>query len=457
MTRRNAPTEHRYEPRGVCRRVFSERVDELVISGPAGTGKSRACLEKVHAMCLKNPGMRALVVRKTHSSLVSTGLVTWEEKVVPEGLKHRVLKFYGGSGSRPAAYEYSNGSTVVVGGMDKASKVMSSEYDIVYVQEATELTESDWEALTTRLRNGRVSFQQLLADCNPDKPTHWLKIRADAGQALMLHSRHEDNPTYYNAEGELTTYGRSYLKKLESLTGVRKERLWHGRWSAADGLVYDEYDPAVHLVDRFPVPPSWPRWWVVDFGFTNPFVCQWWAEDPDGRLFLYRELYMTQKTVDQHAEVIAKQVMKRPVKQPGSDRWHGEWKEPKPRAIICDHDAEGQVVLQRELGLPTRNANKKVSEGIQVVQKRLRPAADGRPRLFFMRDSLVERDTLLVESKLPCQTVDEITGYVWEQGGQDRLKEAPKKQDDHGMDCVRYVTTELEAGPKPQLRFFSTR
>ena len=31
--------------------------------------------------------------------------------------------------------------------------------------------------------------------------------------------------------------------------------------------------------------------WSVDFGFTNPIVIQWWAEDPDGRLYLYRELY----------------------------------------------------------------------------------------------------------------------------------------------------------------------
>jgi len=28
--------------------------DEVLLSGPAGTGKSRACLEKVHLMALMN-------------------------------------------------------------------------------------------------------------------------------------------------------------------------------------------------------------------------------------------------------------------------------------------------------------------------------------------------------------------------------------------------------------------
>ena len=41
------------------------------------------------------------------------------------------------------AYHYPNGSEVVVGGLDKPSKVMSTEYDLVYVQEAIELFEND--------------------------------------------------------------------------------------------------------------------------------------------------------------------------------------------------------------------------------------------------------------------------------------------------------------------------
>ena len=47
---------------------------------------------------------------------------------------------------------YGTGSTITVGGMDKATRIMSSEYDACYVQGAIELIEDDWEAITTRLR-----------------------------------------------------------------------------------------------------------------------------------------------------------------------------------------------------------------------------------------------------------------------------------------------------------------
>lgn len=443
--------DHQYGPRGASQQIFSCRDAEVVISGPAGTGKSRACLEKVNLVCLLTPGVRALIVRKTLASLASSGLVTWREKVVPEGLKGGVLKFYGGSAQESAQYRYSNGSVVVIGGMDKSTKIMSTEYDIIYVQEATELTENDWEALTTRLRNGRISFQQIIADCNPDKPTHWLKLRSEQNKCRMIFSRHQDNPVLFDEDGSRTEAGKSYLEKLERLTGVRKLRLCEGKWAAAEGLVYDEFDPAKHLLDRFEIPHEWRRWWAVDFGMVNPFVCQFWAEDPDGRLYLYRELYQTNKTVDQHAEVIAKTVIDNPRKLSRESSWQGSWREPKPQGIICDHDIGDQKIFSREIGLPTKNANKKVLEGVQAVQRRLRDEKDGKPRIFFLRDTLISRDQDLEESKRPCCTVDEIMGYIWEQG-RDQLKENPRKQDDHGMDAMRYLIADRDLSGGYRLR-----
>src|SRR5690606_16116885 len=203
---------------------------------------------------------------------------------------------------------YDNGSVIVVGGMDKATKIMSSEYDLVFADEATELTVDDWEAITSRLRHGRLSFQQLLAACNPDAPTHWLKQRCDKGLTRLINTRHEDNPVYYNPDGTLTERGRDYIGKLDRLTGVRHARLRRGVWAAAEGMVYSDYQDAVHVVDPFPIPDHWTRYLAVDFGYTNPFVAQWWAEDPDGRLYLYREIYHTRRTVDQHARDILDQV-----------------------------------------------------------------------------------------------------------------------------------------------------
>lgn len=118
-------------------------------------------------MCRKYPGARALVVRKTRESLTETVLVTWERDVL--GPDHPILT------SRPSlrrvrqSYQFPNASVVVLGGMDKPDKVLSSEWDLVYVPEATELDLVDWETLGGRLRAGAVPYQQIIADCKRDR------------------------------------------------------------------------------------------------------------------------------------------------------------------------------------------------------------------------------------------------------------------------------------------------
>jgi phage terminase large subunit len=407
-----------YCPSGSAFELFTSRNKEFVLSGPAGTGKSRACLEYLHACAVKYPGMRGLILRKTRTSLTETGLVTFEEKVVPAGSP--VV-----SGPQRAfrkVYRYPNGSELIVGGLDNATKVMSSEYDIAYVQEAIELVEDDWEKVTTRLRNGVMPYQRLIGDTNPDAPTHWLRQRSNAGRLRMLDSKHEENPVYWDARaGQWTALGASYIATLDALTGVRKERLRFGRWVAAEGTVY-EFDRAVHVIDRFEIPREWPRIWCCDFGFTNPLVLAAFAVDPDGRLYRYRELYQTQTLVEDAARL-----------------WLAATKdEPRPKVIVCDHDAEDRATLERHLGLRTLPAYKGVSPGIQAVATRLRVAADGRARLFFLRDSLIRRDPALDEKKKPACTEEEFDSYVWDLSNNRKKGEEPLKENDHGCDMLRY-------------------
>lgn len=453
--------EHAYEPWGSALELMHCRDTEVVLSGPAGTGKSRACLEKLHLMALKNPGMRGLILRKTLVSLTSTGLVTFQEHVAQEAIATGIVKFFGGSAKEAAAWKYRNGSQLVVGGMDNPTKIMSSEYDVIYVQEAIEIDEDDWEKLLTRLRNGRLSFHQLMADTNPDAETHWLNIRCQNGQTTMLNCRHEDNPRLFNRDGTKTVEGEAYIRILDGLTGVRFFRLRKGLWVAAEGVIYEDFSPKVHVVDPFPIPESWTRWWAVDFGYTNPFVLQCWAEDPDGRLYLYREIYHTKRLVEDHARDILLQVTRVTGRVPTrtvltaedivQDVRNGvrEWTEPMPSGIICDHDAEDRATLKRKLGISTIAADKRVKSGIQAVQSRLRDAGDGRPRLFFVRDAVVERDEDLVQRKLPASTVEEVGGYVWEDK---KTKEAPLKENDHGMDTTRYVVAKRDLGARPGIR-----
>jgi phage terminase large subunit len=411
-----------YTHYGAASDLFWHREREILLGGPAGTGKSRACLEKINGAAHKYPMMRGLMLRKTLVSFTSSGLVTFRQKVLQPG---DGVEFFGGNKQEPAHYRYPNGSQIVVGGLDDAGKVMSTEYDMIYVQEATDLVEDDWERLTTRLRNHVMPYQQLVADCNPNAPTHWLKQRCDRGACLMLYSVHADNPT-------MTP---DYLATLDALTGVRRLRLRDGIWAAAEGMVWEEWNPAIHLIDRVPtlmdaehcdprgVPTDWPRYWVVDFGYTNPFVWQEWAQDDDGRLYRVQEIYRTQGLVEDHAkDIIAATVAT-----------------PAPRAVICDHDAEGRATLERHLGYATMAAHKAVTAGIQAVAGRLRVAPDGLPRLFLLRDALVMRDAALAEKRKPCSTEEEIDGYVWDVANNRKRGEEPLKENDHGCDALRYM------------------
>lgn len=458
-----APIVSRYVPRGAARELFARRDPEVLMAGPAGTGKSLACLWKLHTMCLKNDGMRGLIARKVQRSIANTALDTYRKFVATEALNSGIVRYYGGSDVMPPQYQYiRNGkvaATIMIGGMDNPTKIMSSEYDMIYVQEATELTVTDWEMLATRKRNWRVSFQQLMADCNPVQESHWLKQRCNRGQTTMLLSRHVDNPALYNDDGTETERGAAYMANLRSLTGVRRARLLDGKWASSDGQIYQRWDDAVHLIDRFEVPDDWPCVWTVDFGFTHPFVLQCWRTDPDGRLILEWEIYRTERLVEDHAETVARYCMVDPVREVESDGklgpWRGTWRRPRPSAIVCDHDAGGRATLSAHLGIPTRKADKAVDTGIQATDSRMKVAGDGRPRLMIMRDACIEPDPARIAAARPASTAEEVAGYVWavKPGGNSDLREEPNKVDDDGMDAMRYRVMAEDGGFRPRVRW----
>jgi hypothetical protein len=436
-----------YEPRGAIKDAFKCKALELILAGPAGTGKSRGALEKCNWLCDKYKEVRGIMIRKTRRSLTQSVMVTFEKKVIVPGS----CPFHGGD----QEYRYSNGSIFAVAGIDDPKKIYSSEWDFAYVNQAEELDEDDWESILSRLRNWKMPYQQLLGDVNPAEPGHWLRQRALTQKAIMLESRHEDNPELFNGyciehgviEPDWTCRGKQYLGQLDCLTGVRYKRLRKGIWAAAEGTVYEEsWDRAVHIIDRFvtsplnedQVPASWPRYWVVDFGYTNPFVWQAWAEDPDGRLYRYKEIYKTKGLVEDHARTI-RDVTKN---------------DPRPSHIICDHDAEDRATLERHLGMRTEGAWKAVSAGIQAVEGRLRKAGDGKPRIFYLRDSVIDLDQELLRAHLPACTEDEYDVYVWDTSNNRKRGEEPVKKYDHGQDATRYMVTKIDKTSKKYLAAF---
>lgn len=424
--------EHRFIARGANLEVHKCKKAEVVLAGPAGTGKSRSVLEKLHQLMLRNPTAQGLMMRKTGVSLTTSAIKTWERDVINLALLDGSVKFHGGSAREPAAYKYSNGSAVVIGGMDNPLKIMSTEYDVIYVQEGTELSLAEYEMANSRLRNGVISFQQMLIDCNPDAPTHWLRERCLQGKALMLNSAHEDNPRYFNSDGTMTPEGAAYMEKLDALTGVRYLRLRKGLWASAEGVIFEGFDPSLHLLDRFDVPKHWRRFWSIDFGYTNPFVWQEWAEDNDGRLYLVQEIYRTKRLVEDHCKEIQLRTLN----------------SPRPQVVICDHDAEDRATFEKHMGIGTKAADKRVSVGLQATQSRYKLAGDGKPRIYILKGAVAERDQALIQAGKPTSTETEVPGYIWNE-----KKDAPVKENDHGCDAKRYIVAERDLRGKTRVRW----
>ncbi len=390
----------------------------LLLTGSAGGGKSNVAAEKLHGFMLAYPGACGIAARKAREWCAGSVRMMLESAI--------------GSDPRVHIYDdridYDNESRIYFAGMldTKQREAMRSKRgkkgdpDIIWMEEANAFSRSDFDEFGGRLRGTAADWTQLILSTNPDAPSHWIyKDLILGGGASVYYSGAKDNPR--------TT--RLYFDRLDSMVGVVRDRLRDGKWVQAEGAIYDEYDPAIHMIDMDRCPEFVRRFRVVDFGFSNPFVCQWWGEDSDGRLYRYRELYVTKKLVEDLTPRIV---------DLSKDEVISE--------TIADHDAEDRATMERH-GIVTIPAKKNVSPGIQAVKARLKVQADGRPRLYFVRGALVEVDPLLEAEKKPTCTEEEITGYSWTKYADGKPnKEEPVKVNDHGCDDTRYLVMHVDNG-----------
>jgi phage terminase large subunit len=414
-----------YQPYGNAVKVWRCKDREFIFIGPAETGKTRVTLEKLNALAWKYPNLQAAMIRKVYGDAVGSCLQTFERKVLGDSLGDDgpVIKY---GGEKPQFYQYPNGSRIWVGGLDKPGKTLSSERDFIYVNQVEELTSEDWEILTTRAtgRAGNSPYTQVFGDANPTVCSHWMYERERTGGLNLIQSRHEDNPTLFDpATGQITEQGKVTLAILDGLTGVRYTRLRLGKCANVEGQVYGDWDRDTNLIDPFPIPATWRRYRAIDFGTVHPFVCLWAAADEDSRLYVYRQIYQTNRTVTEHSTKI-----------------NGLGQGERIDATVCDHDAGDRLTLTKN-GIPNQAAKKDVLVGIGKVQDRLKKQIDGRPRLFVFRNSLVEIDQALKMSKKPFALEQEFDNYVWA----NNQKEAPVKDYDHGLDALRYIVMHIDS------------
>lgn len=422
----------RLEIRGNLRKFFNGMKDaEVILDGPAGTGKTHIILQRQHYILHKYPLARGLMMRKYRSSMSLTCMKEFKEAVLQDedDVKWR---------ERDQLWEYPNGAIMAVAGMDDPTKIMSSQWDFIYWNECIEGKLAEWEAAKSRLRNFKVPYQQMIGDTNPGPPSHWIPKRAKSGILRLLPTTHKDNPVYWDSiNGKWTQKGEMYVNDVlrDGLTGLRRKRLYEGKWVAAEGQVYDQWTPEVHVVPWFSPPKEWPSYWAFDFGYIDPFVWQQWFENPEtGDLYLCRELYHTHMRTEVAADYILETAGNRP-----------------PMALICDHDAEDRATLETKLRMLTLPAHKSIHPGIKAVQTRMSNAVRGaedkqkktkdRPGIFVMEGANIKTDPWLLERHKPTCTLEEMEGYVWDTAniGMDKYKDMPVDRDNHGCDPMRYV------------------
>lgn len=440
--------------------------DQILLSGTFGAGKSLIGCEKGHRLNIRYPGNRGLIIRKAFADVRSSTInQTLLEEVIPDShivdhnkgehvIEHLTREFDDrGQPVTSTIHYHGLDSGRKTGSDDLPRKIGSMEFGWIFVDEGTELDQGEWNQLLGRLRytgkrqNGkwyRVPIQQIFTATNPDGPTHWM-------YDLFYRDPPEGTDKY-----EMTLYDNpgvdeAYVRRLENnLSGIYRDRYLEGKWVGAEGLIYDEYQPSVHLVhpedlsgwtinrkSKFSAtgencfwaePPSdWRIYRGVDFGYTNPFVCQWWARSPDDTLVLFREIYQSETRYAEHAKEINRIT---------EDNW-------RITKTFADHDAEGRETLNRE-GVNTVNADKSVNDGIQAVKTRLSLDDRDEADLYLMEGARIHKpDPQLLMDGRPLKTVDEISGYTWDGDSED---DDPVKEHDHGMDAMRYLVYSLDGG-----------
>lgn len=433
-----------YTAKGNHCKLWRSTAPVILVEGAGNTGKSYNILWRMVYKASLFPGYRGWIGAETRRQITDSVLATLENKILPSGALGR-LALKGASRTNRHEYRFPNGSEIVTGGLNEPARLYGTEWDDVYICEIVpNVTYDQYQQFHRAMRNKRVPhpdkpgefLHQIILDCNPGVPQFWANVLANEGKIERIRTRHTDNPAFTPQDQE----------RLDLLTGVRRLRLRDGLWCAADGLVWGEYDPSVHVIDEDAIPKmgksnEWAfRHYVMaqDWGHRAPGCLQLWGITGDGDMYRVREEYRVEQTIDWWIERALD--------------WTRSW---KPLACVCDPEDSQSIALYRRAGIPAVEADKRGKLGsINQVRDRLiasaRATSTGRRQgggLYFMRDALVERDARLRERFQPCCTEEEIPGYVMREVKEGRAidEETDPSCPDHGCDATRYAVRFVDA------------
>jgi len=279
---------------------------ELLIEGPAGTGKTYSILAFLHMLAADYPNMRQLWCRATRVALTESILATFEREILPADGMERIAR--GASRKHRSGYVYPNGSEIVLSGTDDPVRIGSTAWDMIYVNEAIEQEEEIWDTLGTRLNRpgSDPRFGYLIGDTNPGDPASWLNRRCEDGRTARWQTTHEANPAMHGGMG-WTPDGVVYMERLGKLRGTRRKRLLEGLWAAGEGQWFSTFSDQ-HVSASAEYDPAFQVRLAVDSGVhTGAVWFQVRGEGPNATVTVFGDYY----AYDQSAYSVAKDILAR--------------------------------------------------------------------------------------------------------------------------------------------------
>lgn len=266
-------------------REFMEAKSRYVgYGGARGGGKSKAVQMLSERFALKYAGIRILIVRRTYPELLENHIRIMRadmNQVASYKDKDKRLEFINGS-SVKFGYCASDGDL---------SQYQGVEYDVIFIDEATQLTEYQFKVINATCRGINDFPKRTYITCNPGGIGHaWVKrLFIDKEYAEGEGSKEDysfiratvrDN-TALMADG-------SYLATLNTLPDELKRAWLDGDWDALAGQYFSEFRREIHTCEPFEIPEWWKRYRAIDYGL-DMMACVWAAVDDHGQIYIYQD------------------------------------------------------------------------------------------------------------------------------------------------------------------------
>ena len=342
------------------------------MGGSRGGSKSHAMMAQMGDDCLRKRGLNVLYLRKL-------------QKSAGESAENLIRKVFSGCNysyaeSRGRLVFNDTGSKILIGGFKDDSdidKYIGIEYDLICLEEGTQLSEKKVELLLGSCRTTRDDWRaRAYFSANPGGIGHkwyverFVKPERDgtAKRWRYVHMNYQDN----------VFIKQEYKDYLGELTGGLKAMWEEGNWDRFEGMALPMLNHSQHTYNPITtvLPVWWPRWRGVDWGFHSPFACGWFCQDPDiSRIYWYREAYESGLTDRDQARLIyatTSHVIELTYADPSM------WTR-KSRGAITFSSADEYAAN----GVPLTKANNDPDDGLMRVMRQLGMLADGKPGLLI--------------------------------------------------------------------------